>query len=269
MFVALSLPVLVAAGAAGAVVHVVQTGGAVASKRLGLKLERLNPLQGMKGIFSGTRLFAVARALFAGMLVCWLAWIGLRDRIADLARLAGRPGAGWTAAVVSDVAVGLAWRAGLVGLGIAVVDILVTRRAWLRRLRMSKDEVRRETKESEGDPHVKAARERAYQELVAQATIANVRTASVVVVNPTHLACALRYAREAAGGSDVAGDDAPVVVASGRGDVAARIVRAAHDWAIPVVRDVPLARALAELSVGDAIPEALYEAVAEVLREVG
>jgi flagellar biosynthesis protein FlhB len=260
-FVALCLPVLVAAGAAGAVVHVVQTGGAVASKRLGLKLERLNPLQGLKGLFSGTRLFAVARALFAGTVVCWLAWIGLRDRIADVARLAGRPGVGWAAAVVSEVAVALAWRAALVGLGLAVVDILVTRRAWLRRLRMSKDEVRRETKESEGDPHVKAARERAYQELVAQATIANVRTASVVVVNPTHLACALRYANDA-------GDEAPVVVASGRGDVAARIVRAAHDWAIPLVRDVPLARALAELSVGDAIPEALYEAVAEVLREI-
>jgi type III secretion protein U len=267
-FVALCLPVLLAAGAAGAVVHVVQTGGAVASKRLGLQLERLNPLQGMKGLLSGTRLFAVARALFAGILVCWLAWIGLRDGIADVGRLAGRPAARWTAAVVSEVAVGLAWRAGLVGLGLAMVDILVTRRAWLRRLRMSKDEVRRETKESEGDPHVKAARERAYQELVAQATIANVRTASVVVVNPTHLACALRYAPGGADGVVGAGDETPVVVATGRGDVAARIVRAAHDWAVPVVRDVPLARALSELSVGDAIPEALYEAVAEILRLV-
>jgi type III secretion protein U len=266
-FVVLCLPVLVAAGIAGAVVHVVQTGGAVASKRLGLKLERLNPLEGMKNLVSGTRLFAVARALVAATVVCWLAWTGLRDRIADVGRLAGREGAGWTAAVVSEVGVGLAWRAGLVGLAIAVVDILVTRRAWLRRLRMTKDEVRRETKESEGDPHVKQARERAYQELVAQATIANVRTASVVVVNPTHLACALRYAPGGAGAAD-AGDEAPVVVASGRGDVAARLVRAAHDWAVPVVQDVPLARALVELSVGDAIPEALYEAVAEILREV-
>jgi flagellar biosynthesis protein FlhB len=266
-FVVLCLPVLAAAGVAGAIVHVVQTGGAVASKRLGLKLERLNPLQGMKSLVSGTRMFAVARALVAATVVCWLAWSGLRDRIADVGHLAGRIGAGWTAAVVSEVGVGLAWRAGLVGLALAVVDILVTRRAWLRRLRMSKDEVRRETKESEGDPQLKAARERAYQELVAQATIANVRTASVVVVNPTHLACALRYAPGGPAAGDT-GDEAPVVVASGRGDVAARIVRAAHDWAIPVVRDVPLARALVELSVGDAIPEALYEAVAEILREI-
>ena len=78
---------------------------------------------------------------------------------------------------------------------------------------MTKDEVKREHKDAEGDPQHKAARERAYHELLAQATIANVRTASVVVVNPTHLACALRY-------DEKAGDEAPVVVASGEGDLA-------------------------------------------------
>ena len=85
---------------------------------------------------------------------------------------------------------------------------------------MSKDEVKREHKDAEGDPQQKAARERAYHELLAQATVANVRTASVVVVNPTHLACALRY-------DEKEGDEAPVVVASGEGDLAPRIVRAA------------------------------------------
>ena len=126
---------------------------------------------------------------------------------------------------------------------------------------MSKDEVRREHKEAEGDPQHKAARERAYHELLAQATVANVRTASVVVVNPTHLACALRY-------DEKEGDEAPVVVASGEGELAARIVREAEAYGVPVVRDVPLARALVELQVGEVIPEALYEAVAEVLREI-
>jgi flagellar biosynthesis protein FlhB len=81
----------------------------------------------------------------------------------------------------------------------------------------------------------------------------------VVVVNPTHLACALRY-------DEKGGDDAPVIVASGEGELAARIARAAAEWGIPVVRDVPLARALVELEIGTAIPEALYEAVAEILR---
>jgi flagellar biosynthesis protein FlhB len=127
---------------------------------------------------------------------------------------------------------------------------------------MSKDEVRREYREQDGDPQLKAARERAYQEMLAQATVASVRTASVVVVNPTHVACALRY-------DEKEGDEAPVVVASGQGELAQRIRAAAEDYGVPVVQDVPLARALVELRVGETIPEALYEAVAEILREIG
>jgi FlhB-like protein len=96
--------------------------------------------------------------------------------------------------------------------------------------------------------------------MLASATIANVKTASVVIVNPTHIACALRYEEQE-------GDEAPVVVASGQGELAEKIIEAARQYGIPVLRDVPLARALIELEVGDAIPEALYEAVAEILRE--
>jgi type III secretion protein U len=120
--------------------------------------------------------------------------------------------------------------------------------------------VKREYKESEGDPQIKQARERAHHEMLAAAAVANVKNATVVVVNPTHLATALRY-------DEHEGDAAPVVVANGEGDLAARIVAAAHDYGVPVVRDVPLARALAELQIGDAIPEALYETVAEILRD--
>lgn len=257
--VALTFPVLVAAGIAGAVAHVVQTGGAMASKRLTPKLERLNPFTGFRNFFSTTRLFAVVRALFAGVFVAWLAVRGLGDHLVDLARLGGR--LSWVGVVVADIAGSLAWRAALVGLALGVLDVVVTRGAWLRRLRMTKDEVKREHKDAEGDPQQKAARDRAYQELLAQATVGNVRTASVVVVNPTHLACALRY-------DEKEGDEAPVVVASGEGELAQRIVAAAEDWGIPVVRDVPLARALVELQPGEVIPEALFEAVAEVLRDL-
>jgi len=256
---ALCLPLLLAAGVAGAVAHAVQTGGVVASQRLAPKLERLNPVLGARNLFSATRLFAVVRALFAGIVLGWLAVRGLGDHVVDLARLGGR--VRWVAPVVAEVAGALAWRAALFGLALGVLDLVVTRGAWLRRLRMTKDEVRREHKDAEGDPQLKAARERAYHELLAQATLANVRTASVVVVNPTHLACALRY-------DEKGGDEAPVVVASGEGPLAQQILRAAEDYGVPVVRDVPLARALLALRVGDVIPEALYEAVAEVLRDL-
>jgi flagellar biosynthesis protein FlhB len=256
---ALVAPVLLAAGVAGAVTAAVQTGGAFSTRRLAPRLDRLDPLAGLARLVSRERLFAVARSLVAAAAVAWLVELGLRRHLVDLARTAGR--ARWAGPVLATVAGELAWRAALLGLALGAVDLVVTRGAWRRRLRMTRDEVKREHKESEGDPQVKAARARAYQELLAQATVASVRTASVVVVNPTHLACALRY-------DEKEGDAAPVVVASGEGDLAARIAQAAREWGIPVVRDVPLARALIELEVGDAIPEALYEAVAEILREL-
>jgi flagellar biosynthesis protein FlhB len=256
---ALVLPALAVIGLTGAVAHVVQTGGAVAGDRLAPRLSRLDPVAGARALLSGARLFAVVRALAAACLVAWLAYRDLADRIVDIARVAGRPS--WTAVVIADVTGRFAWHAAAVGLGLGLVDLFVTRRSWLARLRMTKDEVKREAKDAEGDPLIRAARQRAYQEIHAQAAIANVRTATVVVVNPTHLACALRY-------DEKAGDEAPVVVASGEGELAARIAQAAQEWGVPIVRDVPLARALVELGVGDSIPEALYEVVAEILREL-
>lgn len=257
--IALCAPLLVFAGATGAVASVVQTGGFVATKRLTPKLDRLNVFTGLAQLFSAARLFAVARALAAGGLVAWLAYRGLREAAPDIARTSGHLAA--VAPLGAHVALRLLRDAALSGIAIGVVDLLVVRRGWLKKLRMSKDEVKREHKESDGDPQMKAARERAHHEMLASATVGNVKNAAVVVVNPTHIACALRYDE----GED--GDGAPVVIASGEGDLAQRIVRAAHDYGVPVVRDVPLARALRELEIGDAIPEALYEAVAAVLHE--
>jgi type III secretion protein U len=256
--VGLVAPVLLVAAAASAVVIVAQTGGVIATKRLTPSLEKLDLIEGIKRLFSAQRVFAVIRALLAAAFVSWVAVRVLVGSAPDLARSSGELGR--SGLLAGTLAMTLARDAGLVGVAIGVIDMLVVRRGWMKRLRMSKQEVKQEFKESEGDPQIKAARERAHQEVMAAATIASVRTASVVVVNPTHIACALRYAGEE--------DDAPVVVASGEGDLAARILRAAQEYGVPVVRDVPLARALRELAVGDQIPEVLYEAVAEILREV-
>ncbi len=252
-----AVPVLAAAGAAGAAAQLVQTGGAVALGRFAPRLDRLDVVAGLGRLASGQRIFAVVRALVGAAAVAWLAYHDLLARALDVARVAGRPA--WTGAVAADVAETFAWHAASVGLVLGLIDALVTQRSWREGLRMTKDEVKREHRDAEGDPLVRAARQRAYHEMLAQAALAGVRTASVVITNPTHLACALRY-------DEKGGDEAPVVVGSGEGDLAARIARAAEEWGIPVVRDVPLARALVELGVGEAIPEALYEAVAEILR---
>jgi type III secretion protein U len=254
----LALPIVAAAGVAGAVASVVQSGGIIATKKLSPKLEQLDPIAGFRNLVSPTRLVAIARAALFGLGVGYLAYAGLRAHAGDLARATGHLDD--AARVAGAITLGVAKRAAILGLFLAVLDVVVTRRSWKKKLMMGKDEVKREHKESEGDPQVKAARERAHHEMLAAATIANVRTASVVVVNPTHIACALRY-------DEGDGDEAPVVVASGQGDLAGRIVEAARQYGVPVLRDVPLARALVELEVGAAIPEALYEAVAEILRE--
>ena len=257
---ALTCPVLGATGMAAAAAQMVQTGGVLAGKKIAPKLSRLDPVAGVRGLFSAVRLFGVVRALVAASWVCYLAVDRIEDHLADFANVVERPASvGWLVRVVGGE---LAWRVALVGIAIGGFDLLVVRRAWLRKLRMSKDEVKREHREAEGDPQVKAARDRAYHELVAQASVAQVRTATVVVVNPTHVACALRY-RQAQG------DEAPVVLARAEGEVATRIVREAQRHGVPVVRHVSLARALVELEDNQAIPEGLYEAVAEIFREIG
>jgi len=255
--VTLVVPILLAAGAASAVVQLVQTGGFVATKKLTPKLDRLNLFEGFKHLFSSVRAISVLRALCAGSIVAYLAYRGLREHASDIAHVAGQ--LGFVGVLAGTIAHRALRDAALFGVAIGALDMLVVRRAWMKRLRMSKDEVKREYKESEGDPQLKAARERAHHEMLASATVANVKSATVVVVNPTHIACALRYDEEE-------GDDAPLVLAVGEGDLARRIVDAARAYGVPVLRDVPLARALVELTPGDQIPEELYEAVAEILR---
>lgn len=254
----LSAPLLLAVGFAGATLTLVQTGGLVSGARLAPSLARLDPAEGFRNLFRLERAFGLVRALAGALAVSVLAVVVLRDHAADLANAAGNGES--IAPLVLALGKSIGWGALLVGLAVAAVDVAVSRRAFLRRHRMTKDEVRREHREAEGDPELKAKRRRAHQEALTGSILNAVKEATVVIINPTHLANALRY---------IDGEDAaPRVVASGQGELARRIVEAARAYGIPCIQDVPVARALAELEVGDEIPEALYEAVAEILREV-
>ena len=254
----LSLPIVAPAALAAVALGAAQAGGLFALERLIPKLDRLNPLSGLKSLVSGPRLLGLLRALVASSALLLISWFGLRAALPPLlGSVADLSSAVAVAALTSQR---LAKSAAGVGLVLAAIDVLVVRRAWLKRWMMTRDEVRRESRESEGDPEIKAARRRAHQEMLTSAAIHRVKDASVVIVNPTHLAVALRYQDDE--------DAAPNILAQGQGDLARRLIEAAHAYGVPVVRDVPIARALSELEVGDEIPEALYEAVAEILREV-
>ena len=258
LWVSLSAPVLGVAAAVSAILGFVQTGGAFTASRFAPDFARIAPFAGVKGLLSAERVFSLLRSLAAALAVGWLSWGLFRDHLVDMAGTLGRPEA--VASTAWLLGRQLLWAAALVGLVLGGIDYFFVRRAWLVRHRMTKDEVKREYRESEGDPEVKAARRRAHQEALAGSMIANVKNATVLIVNPTHLATALHY--------DENEDGAPTVVAHGEGDLAARLIEAAHRYDVPVVRNVPVAHALRELELGEQIPEGLYEAVAEVLREL-
>lgn len=246
----LALPAVTVLAGIGALAAVAQGSVTVAVRKLALDPSKV--LGGLGRLVDGARVWGATRGLLALVIVG-------AALIPVLRRALG-------AAVRSADPLGLLLATGqrvvLVGGGclaaLAVVDVLVSRRLWLGRLRMTRDEVTREHKESEGDAEIRQRREELHHELLASEAVSAVRTATVVVVNPTHLACALRY-----DGADDA--EAPVLVAKGHGALAARIVAAARAHGVPVVQDVPVARALISLELGAEIPEALYQAVAEVL----
>jgi type III secretion protein U len=152
--------------------------------------------------------------------------------------------AGWTHALAVVLLLG-------------VLDLLWARRRHRQSLRMTRDEVRREHREQEGDPRHRAHRRAAHRQLLQAGRARGVEQATVVVVNPTHLAVCLRWAPEEC--------DAPYLVARGRAEDAAELRRRAEELGIPVVRDVALARSLVLHDVGEEVPEELFQAAAAVL----
>lgn len=255
----LCLPTLLALLLGAVLGSIVQTGVVFHPEVLRFKPERLSPSEGFRRLFSGRNLAESVRAFLIGAVLLTVAW-----KIAEGAarRLALLPGAS------SLDALAHAWSLGettlrrtlLVATLVGVLDLLYQRHAHLKGLRMSRDELKREHKESEGDPHHKAARKAAHRAALNGTTARGVAKANVVLVNPTHVAVALRYEPSEAG--------APTIVAKGIGEQAARLRREARNLEVPVVRNVPLARALVRCDVGQEIPEELYEAVAVILREV-
>jgi len=257
----ISVHALAAPLAAGAVAALLaglaQTRGLLTLAAAEPRLDRLSPSEGLRRIWTGDGLFQVGKGLVKAVAVGVLAWWVVRPELPGVAGLAGatpRTVLGAVGALSARLAVAVA----LAALALAVADYAVVRRAHRRRLRMTREEVRREHKEAEGDPAHRAERRRLQREILEQRMIADVRKADLVVVNPDHIAVALRY--------DARADTAPVVVASGERLLAAQIKQIAREAGVPIFRDVTLARSLRRLPDGEEIPAALYEAVAELLR---
>jgi len=236
------------------IVGLAQTGGAVSSKALQPKLSHLSPSKGLQRLKPSTGGWELARSLLKIALLASLTWGPVTEwaRTAPLGKgldagLASTIEASWTLLLRGLFAAGL----------VAAADYLYNVRKLARDMRMSKEEVKQESKNSEGDPLVKGQRRRRAFELSRGRMMADVSSADVVITNPTHFAVALRYSAE---------EGAPKVVAKGADRIAAKIRAEARRHGVPVTEDKPLARALyRQCKVGSFVPAALYEAVAVVL----
>lgn len=240
----------------GVVVNLAQVGWAPSGKLLAPKMERINPFKGLKRMLSPHSVWEGAKTLIKATVLGVLAYRSVRDIVPVLVSGGSRE-IGATVAVVADRSMGMIRAIAVAGLLLAVVDYALQRRKVAKGLKMTKQEVRDEHRQSEGDPQMRGAIRSKQLAMSRNRMMAEVGSADVVLVNPTHVAVALRY--EAASG-------APRVVAKGAGVVAARIRERATEAGVPMVQDVPLARAVFRAcDLGDEIPAELYDAVARVL----
>lgn len=232
-------------------------GWSISAQSLAPKLSKLNPAKGLKRMLSGQMLAELGKAIAKSLLVGGIGvWFLMQQRGALVALMGESVAEGLKHAMHLT-----AGAAGLMVLAlVAVVLIDVPYQLWShgKKLRMTKDEVRRENKESEGDPQIKGRIRSRQQAMARGRMMSRVPEADVIVTNPTHYAVALRYAETSMG--------APRVIAKGAGPIALRIRELGEEHRIPMLEAPPLARALyRHVDLDREVPGVLYNAVAEVL----
>lgn len=252
----LTLPVAIGAALVGGLVDFLQVGPLFAHEALTPKLDKLNPIAGMKNMFSKKQLVELLKSMFKISVTAYVVYGVVRDAI-GMVVLTVSADATATLAVLGELVFRVSVRVGLLFLLFAIFDIWWQRRSYKKDLMMTKDEVKREYKESEGDPHHKAKRREMHMEILEGAQMEAVKGADVVVTNPDHLAVALSYQENR--------HLVPRVVAKGEGEVAQAIKELARRGEVAILRNVPLAHALYRVEVGQQVPEELCQAVAEIL----
>jgi flagellar biosynthetic protein FlhB len=219
----------------------------------------MNPVDGFKKILSLKALVEGFKAILKLAVIMTLAYFLLREQIHQLPQLMGYSIA-QLMAFVGTLTTRLLFGVGLFMLGLATLDYMYQRWDLESQMRMTKQEVKEEVKSREGDPMIRARIKRIQREMSSRRMMDEVPKANVVVTNPTHIAVALKY------------DDtmvAPTIVAMGADHVAEKIKEVARNAGVPLVENVPLARAMFKsMKIGQSIPRELYTAVAEVLSYV-
>jgi len=249
-------PLALGMAVVGLVGNLAQVGLAFSPRALRPKWHRVSPRKGLKRILSPQSGWEALKSLLKFAVLTAVAWPTLAHLTAAVTRSDRMP-LGQLLWLVGATTLRLVRNTGLAGLALAAADYAFQRRRVKKATMMTRQEVKEEHRQSDGDPFMRSRIRQRQAEMSRNRMMAAVGKATVVVVNPTHIAVALRY---------TAGAGAPKVVAKGRGFVAARIREEAERHDVPVVRDVPLARTLhATGRLDREIPAELYEAVARLL----
>lgn len=251
------IPMILATVACAVVATFAQTRLLVATELLKPKFSRINPIEGFKKLFSLKNVIEALKGIMKITILLVLIYSSLRDMFLESSKYlyVEIPA---SVQHIFSVGKGMVYRIILAFVVVAAADYLYQWWQFEKDMRMSKQEIKEEYKQTEGDPQIKGKirdiqRQRARMRMMQQ-----IPQADVVIRNPTHYAVALRY--------DTERDNAPVVLAKGQDELAMRIVRKAEEHNITVVENVPLARALyAQVELDQEIPPELYGAVAEVL----
>ena len=254
----LLLPLLGLVFVIGLLAYIGQTGPVFAPKAIKMDIKRLNPVENGKNMFGKRKLLEFAMNVLKVVFMTVLLYKVI-DHLLPVLLIAPSCGMRCVQSVLFDSYWLLMFYACLCFVIVGAADIIIKRKLHTKDLMMTKDEVKREFKEMEGDPVIKSKRRQMAQEMAMNDMTQKVKKASVIVTNPTHRAVALFYDKESG--------KLPVVMAKGEDHLARLIIKTAEQEGIPVMRNVPLAHSLYdEVPVDHYIPTHLIEAVAGVLR---
>lgn len=254
----LTLPLLLFAVLLGLIVEFLQVGPVSTLKKVTPNVAQLNPVEGLKKMFSMDNVVELVKSVFKSAALIVIGLIVLRAMLPELLQLPYSPPAAAGSAIWYGILRIAAWTI-FIFFFVSVLDAAYQKFAYLKRMRMSRRDIRQEVKENEGDPYIKQRRRQLHQEWSQQNMLAAVRGSTVVVTNPTHIAVALHYEHGVT--------DLPVVVAKGEDHIAEMIKQAAEEAGVPILENVPLARGINEkAALDDYIGSEFFEAVAEVLR---
>jgi type III secretion protein U len=249
---------LLPVAAIGMLIEFLQAGPVFAIDKITPKFENLNPVEGLKRLFTMDNIIEVIKSLIKTFALAWVGWLVVRSMLPTLIKLpwSSRPeligSALWSAARPM-----LGWALGVLAM-LSILDVTYQRFSFTKKMRMSRRDIKQEMKDNEGDPYIKMQRRQIQQEWSQRNATNAARQANALIVNPTHVAIAIEYDRELC--------PVPTISAKGRDDLAMQMRDAAQDAGVPVIRNISLARdLLARAEVGDVVPQDLFAIIADVI----